>query len=87
MLRPIQDINLLRALARLSDDPDYVLVCEWLQSEMAELDKKNRTYKEDVPLRQGQGAAMTLQDILEVSASAQETLKRMQSASPTAIRQ
>lgn len=66
----------LKALARLSDNPDFVTFCEHLGRCVKEQDKKNRTTRDDVPLRQGQGIGQALESVLNQAYSAKDVLKK-----------
>lgn len=70
------DARTLQALARLSDNQDFVTLCEYMEKCVKEQDKKNRVTKEDTPLRQGQGVAQALESLLMQAYSAKENLRR-----------
>jgi len=53
------------ALQRLRFDADFVFIVEWLGHSLAELDQTKRLTIDSVLLRQQQGAAQTLAELVE----------------------
>lgn len=70
------DIRQLKALARLIDHQDFATFYEYLESCLAEQDKKNRVAKDDTSLRQGQGVSQALESIISQCLSAKDDLRR-----------
>lgn len=66
--------NTLRALSRLEGNEDWKTVQEWLRACLEAQREANDTQPNEVPLRQGQGAAQALKDLLK---HAQEATGRL----------
>ena len=66
----------LKALARLSDTPDFVTFCSYLDKCLLEQDKKNRVAKDETSLRQGQGIGQALESVLNHAVSAKDNVRR-----------
>jgi hypothetical protein len=71
------DQRVLSALAALEDDHNFSVVLEWMESSLGELDAANRTTKDEILSRWGQGAAQTLADIVGTARSARVAVSRM----------
>lgn len=54
-----------QALKRLSGDPDGQAIIAWLEHSLRELDRANRATMDSVVLRQTQGAAFLLAEIVD----------------------
>ena len=76
VILPQPDSGVLKALARLSDNSDFVTLCEHLETCIQEQDKKNRATRDDVPLRQGQGICQALESVLTQAYTAKDALKK-----------
>lgn len=70
------DTNELKALARLSDNRDFVIFYEYLERCLREQDKKNRVAVGDVALRQGQGVSQCLETEMSLILDAKTALRR-----------
>lgn len=55
------------ALKRMRAEPDGQRVLRWLQANVEAFDQQNRVMIDAVQLRQGQGAASTLAEIIAVA--------------------
>ena len=58
------DERTLKALMRLRPDADFHEFLAWIEYSLAELDRHNRSTVDGVQLRQQQGAAMALSEIV-----------------------
>ncbi len=70
------DTNELKALSRLSDNPDFVTFYEYLEKCLREQDKKNRVANKGVALRQGQGISQALETEMSLILGAKTALRR-----------
>jgi len=68
------------ALMYLGGNPQFKVVMEWLRESLADQDERNRNETSDVTLRQGQGKALNIAEILKMVDAAPDTLERIRSA-------
>lgn len=73
---PDEQARVLRALDRLGNSDDFQVVRRWLESELSRIREANDQVEEEVHLRRGQGAALTLRYLFETQDSAREALRR-----------
>lgn len=67
---------MVQALVELQGNPAWDKVRGWLEDQLAEISEANDSRHEEVPLRQGQGAAMAIRRLLEVQDSARDELDK-----------
>ena len=70
------DAQQLKALARLSDNSDFVTFFDYLETCLSVQDKKNRVANNDVALRQGQGISQALESEISIILSAKDVIRR-----------
>jgi len=71
-----KDKQVLQALVDLQGNPAWAKVRGWLEAELASLSEANDAMQDEVPLRQGQGGALTLRKVLQVQDSARDALDK-----------
>lgn len=70
------DQNVLEALHRLQFQDDFHTLLSWCDRSLADIDQSLRVTEDDRHLRQLQGAAQALNEILNTAATATQVLKK-----------
>lgn len=71
------DPAVLEALHRLQFQADFHAVLSWCSSSLEDIDQTLRAAEDDRHLRQLQGAAQVLDEILKTAATATQVLKKL----------